>query len=122
MIGLEELEVYKVSMEIGDIAWNVADKWPLFAKETLGRQLVKAADSMALNIAEGYGRYFYKENKVFCYYSRGSAKETMTALKKARRRNLITIEESNMVDKKLAFYFILMAGYIRSIGKRNELH
>jgi len=119
MIPLEELEVYKVAMEIGDMAWDMAARWPFFAKDTLGKQLVKAADSMALNIAEGHGRYFYKENKVFCYYSRGSAKETSSAFKKAKRRNLVTPEESDQIEKKLSFYFILMAGYIKSIGGKS---
>jgi four helix bundle protein len=83
-VRLEELEVYRISMEIGEIVLNVVAKWDYFTKKTLGAQIVDAADSIALNISEGYGRFHYKENKNFCYYSRGSAKETMTVLK---RRN-----------------------------------
>ena len=62
-----DLEVYKVAMEIGNNIWEIVDKWDFFSKDTLGKQFVRAADSMALNIAEGYGRYFYKENKNFNY-------------------------------------------------------
>ena len=54
-----------MAMEIGDKVWEIVDKWDYFNKDTLGKQFVKAADSMALNIAEGYGRFFYKENKNF---------------------------------------------------------
>lgn len=82
-IALEELEVYKVSLDIGDIVWNIVNKWQFFEKDTLGKQLVRSTDSMALNISEGYGRYHYSENKNFCYYSRGSAFETKTAIVKA---------------------------------------
>jgi len=64
---LIDLEVYKVAMEIGNNIWEIVDKWDFFNKDTLGKQFVRAADSMALNIAEGYGRYFYKENKNFNY-------------------------------------------------------
>ncbi len=120
MIPLEELEVYKVALEIGDFAWNLVDKWPFFAKDTLGKQLVKAADSMAFNIAEGHGRYFYKENRNFCFYSRGSAKEALTGFRKAEKRHLLSPEESDHVQKRIAFYFILMAGYIRSIGRNKD--
>jgi hypothetical protein len=35
-IRLEDLEVYKVAMEIGDIAWDIVDKWEYFPKKTLG--------------------------------------------------------------------------------------
>ena len=83
MLKLEELDVYRMAMEIGERVWAVADGWNFFAKDTVGKQLVRAADSIAANIAEGYGRYHYKENKLFCYYARGSLMETKTWLQKA---------------------------------------
>ncbi len=60
MIKHIDLEVYKVAMEIGDKVWDIVDGWDFFNKDTLGKQFVKA-DSIALNIAEGYGRYFIKK-------------------------------------------------------------
>jgi four helix bundle protein len=115
-LKLEDLEVYKVAIEIGEIVWSVVDKWEYFPKKTLGAQYVDAADSIALNISEGYGRFHYKENKNFCYYSRGSAKETLTATSKAKNRNLISDEDFNLLSQKLDIYFRLMFGYINSIG------
>jgi four helix bundle protein len=115
-LRLEDLEVYKVAMEIGDIAWEIVDKWEYFQKKTLGAQFVNAADSIAMNISEGYGRFHYKENKNFCYYSRGSAKETLTAINKAKKRNLLSENEFVLLNEKLERYFRLMYGYINSIG------
>ena len=115
-LRLEELEVYKVAMEIGEIVWNVVAKWEYFAKKTLGAQYVEAADSIAMNISEGYGRFHYKENKNFCYYSRGSAKETLTATVKAKERSLISEGEFILLSQKLDLYFRLNFGYINSIG------
>ena len=115
-LKLEALEVYKVAMEIGEIVWTIVDKWDYFPKKTLGAQYVEAADSIAMNISEGYGRFHYKENKNFCYYSRGSAKETLTATNKAKVRNLISDEEFALLSQKLDSYFRLMYGYINSIG------
>ncbi|MES1215094.1 MAG: four helix bundle protein [Bacteroidota bacterium] len=115
-LRLEDLEAYKIAMDIGEIVWSVVEKWEYFAKKTLGAQLVDAADSIALNISEGYGRFHFKENKNFCYYSRGSAKETLTAATKARKRNLIVEEEFLLLSQKLDSYFRLMYGYINSIG------
>lgn len=60
-IKLEDLEVYKISMEVGDIAHEVVSGWDYFNKDTLGKQLVKAANSIALNISEGYGRFFLRK-------------------------------------------------------------
>ena len=115
-LRLEELEVYRVAMEIGEIVWNIVIKWEYFAKKTLGAQFVEAADSIAFNIGEGYGRFHYKENKNFCYYSRGSAKETLTAARKARSRDLMTEEDFKLLSDKLELFFRLIYGYINSIG------
>ena len=82
--------------------------------------MVKASDSIALNISEGYGRFYFKENKNFCYYSRGSANETLTALEKANKRNLITVEQYKLVSEKLNLYFKLSYSYIKSIGTTKE--
>jgi four helix bundle protein len=114
---LEELEVYQIAMEIGEMVWSIVDKWDYFQKKTLGGQFVASADSIALNIAEGYGRYFYKENRNFCYYSRGSAKETVSASVKCRNRKLISEEEFEMLSNKLSSYFRLSFNYISSIGQ-----
>ena len=122
MIRLIDLEVYKTSLEIGEKVWTIVDKWDYFNKDTLGKQFVRAADSMSLNIAEGYGRYFYKENKNFNYYSRGSAFECTTCLRKALERNLISSEENNVMRQLFEKYFRLINGYIKSIGEKKEDH
>ncbi len=119
-LRLEDLEVYKVAMEIGEIVWGIVTRWGYFEKKTLGAQFVDAADSIALNISEGYGRFHYKENKNFCYYSRGSAKETLTATQKAIARNLITEEEFALLTQKFDLYFRLSFGYINSIGNASS--
>lgn len=46
-LKLEDLEVYKVAMEIGEIVWAVVNKWEYFPKKTLGAQFVDSADSIA---------------------------------------------------------------------------
>ena len=119
-IKLEDLNIYKISMEIGDAIYEIVSNWDYFDKDTLGKQIVRSADSIALNISEGYGRFFYKENKNFCYYSRGSAKETFTALEKAKKRNLIPVEQYQLIMEKLNLYFKLSYSYIKSIGAKNE--
>ena len=119
MFRLEDLEVYKISMEIGEMIWNIVERWNAYQKDTLGRQVTRAADSIALNISEGYGRYHYKDNKNFCYYSRGSAFETKSALTKAKERNLVSYNEYEVLQTKLDLYFKKINAYIRSIGNKS---
>jgi len=115
---LEELVVYQLAMEIGEEVFALVDTWENFQKWTTGKQLVEAADSIAANISEGYGRYFYKENKQFQYYSRGSQIETLTWLQKARNRNLIDDETHLQLLSKLEELGKRHNRYIQSIGQK----
>ena len=73
-------------MTLGEQVWSAVMKWDFFARDTLGKQVVRSADSVAANISEGFGRYHYKENIHFCYIARGSLLETRTWLDKSKRR------------------------------------
>jgi four helix bundle protein len=65
---LDDLEVFKKAEKISDDIWFEVMSWTdYFIKDTIGKQLVRSADSIGANIAEGYGRFHYKENKNFCY-------------------------------------------------------
>ncbi len=119
MILLENLVVYQYAMEIGELVHSVVSRWDLFNKKSLGDQFTRAADSIALNIAEGYGRYHFKENKQFCWYARGSLFETKAANQKAINRKLLTEEEHNNILTKLKKTHLLLNAYIKSIGKPN---
>ena len=87
---LDELRVYTLSMEMGEKVWNIVVGWNYFEKDTVGKQLVRAVDSVAANLSEGFGRYHYKETINFGYYSRGSLYETRTWLTKAHNRDLFS--------------------------------
>ncbi|MFQ5824321.1 MAG: four helix bundle protein [bacterium] len=115
---LEELQVYQLAMDIAERIWNIVIQWDYFAKDTVGKQLVKAADSVAANLSEGFGRFFYKENKQFCYYSRGSLCETRTWITKAWNRKLIDNENFHEIQKDLDTIAIKLNNYIKSIGKQ----
>lgn len=65
MILLDDLEIYKLANEIGEDVWNIVNEWNYFERDTLGKQFTRAADSISLNIAEGYRRFHFKENKNF---------------------------------------------------------
>jgi four helix bundle protein len=119
-LKLEELQTYQLAMEMADKIWDIVIKWDYFAKDTVGKQLVKAADSIAANLSEGYGRFYYKENKQFCYYSRGSLYETKTWLTKGHNRKLITGDDFASFQKEINTIAIKLNNYINSIGKQKS--
>lgn len=120
MTLLEDLKVYQLAKEAGEAVYEIVIKWDIFNKKNPGDQYTRAADSIALNISEGYGRFHYKENKNFCWYARGSLYETKTASQKAFSQKLITKEEYDCVLSKLTKCHLLLNSYIKSIGNNNS--
>jgi four helix bundle protein len=114
---IEDLEIYNLSETLSNTVWDLVLSWDYFAKDTVGKQLVRSADSIGANIAEGFGRYHYKENKNFCYFSRGSIIETKSWLKKAQTRNLINEDIYQMLIQQLEIIHHKLNIYIKYIGK-----
>ena len=117
-LSINDLEIYRDAMEFGETMWSLVEDWDYFAKDTVGKQLVRCADSIAANISEGHGRFHFKENKQFCYYARGSLQETQTFIEKASRRELISTEEGRVFYKQLEQLKTRLNAYINSIGNK----
>jgi len=114
---IEDIEVYNLAEVFSDKIWFIATKWDFFAKDTVGKQIVRSADSISANIAEGFGRFHYKENKNFCYFSRGSIIETKGWLKKAKTRDLLDDENYQSLLQQLETIHLKLNIYIKFIGK-----
>ncbi|MCC7119756.1 MAG: four helix bundle protein [Anaerolineales bacterium] len=80
MRGFEDLDCYKLALQVFREAYRVVDLLPAEEKYNLADQLRRAATSILLNIAEGYGRYHYLDCLRFYYIARGSMMETLSAL------------------------------------------
>jgi four helix bundle protein len=118
--NLDDLEVYKLAESFSDEIWFLVSEWDYFAKDTVGKQIVRSADSIGANIAEGYGRFHYKENRNFCYFSRGSIIETKGWLRKSKIRRLITVEQFDVLFEKLQTIHLKLNAYLKFIGKSNN--
>ena len=89
----QELRVYVLAEGIADLIWQVAKGWDHFAMDTVGKQIVRAADSIGANIAEGNGRHSYADNRRFVQIARGSLYETQHWLRRAYKRGLLDTEQ-----------------------------
>jgi four helix bundle protein len=119
MKRLEGLEIYQLSMVIGELVWKEVMAWDYFTRASIGMQLVKCSDSIAANIAEGYGRNTIKETKQFCYYSRGSLKETVCFLQKIKNRTLMNEEILNNLTELTNNLGIKLNNYIKYLNSQN---
>lgn len=73
--SFENLRIYQLAESFSDDVWKLVSGWDAFARDTLGKQLVRSVDSVGANIAEGCGRYTLKDNRRFVTIARGSLYE-----------------------------------------------
>ena len=119
VLSVADLDIYQMAEDLSDRVWEISIKWDYFAKDTIGKQLVRAADSISANLAEGHGRYHFNDRLKYCYYARGSLEETKSWISKAMRRKLIATEISE-INHPLELLPKKLNAYIRSIKKARE--
>lgn len=115
---LEEIEVFKLAENIADSWWAIVSEWSPFAQDTVGKQIVRAADSIGANIAESYGRYHFGEKINHLYYSRGSLYEAKFFARRALKRKLVSQETYGAMMQDLAVLAPKLNLYINS--KKNQ--
>lgn len=116
--AFENLRVYRLAEEIADIAWEVVSKWDRFAQDTVGKQLMRTADSIAANIAEGTGRGSFADNRRFARMARGSLFELKHWLRRAYQRNLLPKSDGDVLHSLIQELTPRLSAYIASIGKK----
>ena len=112
----ENLRVYQYSEELADQIWDIVVGWDNFAKDTVGKQVVRSADSISANIAEGEGRGSYQDNRRFIKIARGSLQETQHWLRRAFKRKLLTEDQIEQLKPLIAKLSPTLNAYLRSIG------
>jgi four helix bundle protein len=112
---LDDLRVYALPETLADTVWDTALAWDSFAKDTVGKQLVRAADCVGANIAEGYGRASPLDHQRFIRTARGSLYEARHFLRRADRRGLISRTEKGALQKCLDELLPSLNAYLRSL-------
>jgi len=115
--SFEDLDVWKVGRELRKELYSVADRLPEKESYNLAAQIRSAAISLTANIAEGYGRFHFKENIRFCRMSRGLAYELLDHLTTCKDQGYLKEKDYQDLYAGLSRFSQLPNGYIRSIGK-----
>lgn len=110
------LHIYKLSERLADEIWKIVVGWSFFARNTLGVQMVKAADSIGANIAEGSGRGSDPELRRFLRISRGSLYETQHWLRRAYNRGLLSETQIRQLVPIVTELTPRLNAYLGSIG------
>ena len=118
--GFENLRVYQLAEQLADEIWNLVLGWNYLAQDTVGKQLIRSADSIGANIAEGTGRGSFQDNRRFVKIARGSLNETKHWLRRAYKRNLLTSEQTTTLKPMMDELAPKLNAYLRSIGPVEE--
>lgn len=111
-----ELKCWQRGRDLRIRLYKISRNLPEIEKYALASQIRRSAISITANIAEGYGRFHYKENIQFCRQSRASLYEC--------EDHLITCLDEKYVDKKTYNEILqlvietrkILDGYIRYLG------
>jgi four helix bundle protein len=118
--NFENLRVYKLSESLADEIWRIVSAWNNLARDTVGKQLIRAADSIGANIAEGEGRGSYQDNRRFIRIARGSLQETQHWLRRAYNRHLLSEEQIKKLKPLIDTLAPTLNAYLRSIGSKSD--
>ena len=118
--GFEDLDCYKLALQVVREAYDLAKRLPNYEKYDLARQLRRAASSITLNIAEGYGRYHYLDSLRFFYIARGSLSETLSGFITCQAVGYNS--EADLDRQRELAHRALQAlnGYIRYVRKQQQ--
>lgn len=108
----ENLEIYKLAEQLADEVWEIVLKWNVMARDTVGKRLVRSADSVGANIAEGSEQDYRR----FIRIARGSLNETRHWLRRAFRRKLLTERQIKDLTPVIEELTPKLNAYLRSIG------
>ena len=98
----EKLIIWQKSMEFGEDIQKISSGFPQKELFNLTSQINRAADSMALDIAEGSILQSNPEFKKFLGYSIRSLAEVVTCLYKAKNRTYIS---NDVFDMHIIYHF-----------------
>jgi four helix bundle protein len=107
-----------MSEDLADEIWRIVTGWDYFARDTVGKQMVRAADSIGANIAEGTGRGSVHDNRRFVRVARGSLYETRHWLRRSFRRKLLTTQQTEKIRPLIDNVSPMLNAYLRMLGKK----
>jgi len=113
------LKVWQDAHKFTITVYKITEGFPHGEQFSLTMQLRRSTSSMGANIAEGFGRYHFKEKIKFYLNARGSAVESENHILLARDLKYMTIAESEILLDNMKEILRELNGLINSTGKKS---
>ena len=115
-----DLEIYKEAIEIASVIYTITRSFPKDETYGMRDQIRRAVASIGANVAEGFGRYHYKDKLVFFYNARGSLYETMHFIELSLRVGYIVDTDREKLISRLDKLSVRLNNFINSVGRQND--
>lgn len=119
-LGFTELNVWKKGRLLKNDIKELVDNFPQEEKYRLTDQLIRSSRGINATIAEGHGRFTFKDQIHFCIIARGSLSETLNHLIDAFDCKYISGEHLQVFKEKIDEVGKLLNGYITFLRKNLE--
>ena len=118
MAGFTDLEAWKINHELVKEIYRITRSFPKEERYGIVDQIRRAASSITANIAEGFGRFHYKDKVVFYYHSRGSNTEVQNFLILSFDLKYLSKDDYDFLIDLCTQGYQLICGLIRSTETR----
>ena len=113
-----ELDVWKKARMLNNELGELVKSFPIEEKYRLSDQIIRSSRSITANIAEGHGRFTYKDQLHFCIPARGSLSETLNHLIDALDCNYIVQVQFDYFSSIIDEVGRLLNGYITFLRRK----
>ncbi|OGY21097.1 MAG: hypothetical protein A3A65_03315 [Candidatus Chisholmbacteria bacterium RIFCSPLOWO2_01_FULL_49_14] len=118
-MDISELEVYRLAEDFVVKIYQESKKYPREELFGITSQIRRASLSIPLNIAEGFGRYHYKDRLQFLYNARGSLVEVKSLLNICERLQYLKSQETKHLQEDLTKIHVKLNNYIKATQRRS---
>jgi four helix bundle protein len=116
--SFEDLQCWQACREVRNFITKLVKSYPREEKFSLVDNMKRAARSTTQNIAEGFGRFHYRENLQFCRVSRGSLYELVDDLITSMDEGIIHKEDYRQGREKISKALAVLNGYINYLDRK----
>ena len=115
-----DLDCWKKGRELRLFLTPIIKTLPVEERYVLADQMKRAAYSVTLNIAEGYGRFHFQETIQYCRQSRGSLYEIWDTVIICEDNQYISVDTAQEAFGRINICIQILNGYIKYLKEQKE--
>lgn len=116
--SFEDLQCWQACREVRIFISELVKSYPKEEQFSIIDNMKRAARSATQNIAEGFGRFHYRENLQFCRVSRGSLYELVDDLITSIDEEFISKDDYELGRNKISIALALLNGFIKYLNRK----